>query len=163
MKVFVNLLCMRSTCFLWKLIQSIACHAYTYMQLYTLCIGWLYLLEMRAQDNQILPMFPLYICLHQNVEQNDNVLLQSEMILQWRLISAIVASLLEVPSSPWDRMKWFLPALIMLLPGSWRVRGWQRFTGEGSRSKSFFLWAYVIHWKSFARTYFLNPRLRNLK
>ena len=27
--------------------KGIACRTYTYMQLYTLCIGWLYLLEMK--------------------------------------------------------------------------------------------------------------------
>ena len=35
--------CMKSKKKLMKLTKGIACYTYTYMQLYTLCAGWLYL------------------------------------------------------------------------------------------------------------------------
>ena len=60
--------------------KGIACRTYTYMQLYTLCIGWLYFLEMKNCEDLVSMTFSLlkFVCV--SVERNECVPLPSETI-----------------------------------------------------------------------------------
>ena len=48
------------------------------MQLYTLCVGWLYFEEMRAWEDLILLMFSLSIIVSQHIERNELYILAKQ-------------------------------------------------------------------------------------